>query len=261
MTVQAERGFVILASNTETTDYVRCATQLARSLRHWSQYPVCIVTNDPVPANTFDYVVPWPRALLPNAFANDWQAWLASPFRQSIKLESDMLITSNIDHWWDMMQLNDVVVSTGARDYRDQPAASRYYRKTFDQNNLPDVYNAITYWRLSRTAQEFFDIVRSIFEHWDNYKTLLKFPDEVPTTDLVYAMAAQIIGPDRVTQPWATYPRMVHMKQHIVSSVTRDWTQEFVWEHHQGRLRINTVTQWGAFHYNIKDWNPYERNN
>jgi hypothetical protein len=172
-----------------------------------------------------------------------------------------MLITSNIDHWWDMMQLNDVVVSTGARDYRDQPAASRYYRKTFDQNNLPDVYNAITYWRLSRTAQEFFDIVRSIFEHWDNYKTLLKFPDEVPTTDLVYAMAAQIIGPDRVTQPWATYPRMVHMKQHIVSSVTRDWTKEFVWEHHQGRLRINTVTQWGAFHYNIKDWNPYERNN
>jgi len=261
LTVKAERGFVILAANTAATDYVKCAVQLTHSIRRWSQYPVCIVTNDSVPADTFDHVIPWPRPLSANAFANDWQAWLASPFRQTIKLESDMLITSSIDHWWDMLQHNDVVISTGARDYHDRVATSRYYRRVFDANALPDVYNAITYWRLSKTAQEFFDIVKSIFENWDNYKTLLKFPDEVPTTDLVYAMAAQIVGPERVTQPWATYPRIVHMKQHIVSSLTTDWTREFVWEHKNGQLKINTVAQWGAFHYNIKDWNPYERDN
>lgn len=222
---------------------------------------MCLVTNDAVPAGIFDHVIPWPHEPSSNGFANDWQAWDATPYRQTIKLEADMLITSAVDHWWDMMQLNDVVISTGARDYHDQPAVTRFYRKTFDQNNLPDVYNAVTYWRRSRTAQEFFGLVRSIFEHWDNYKTLLKFPDEIPTTDLVYAMAAQIIGPELVTQPWATYPRVVHMKQHVVESVTQDWTQEFVWEYHQGQLKINTVAQWGAFHYNIKLWNPHESNN
>jgi hypothetical protein len=28
------------------------------------------------------------------------------------------------------------------------------------------------------------------------------------------------------------------------------------WEYHNANLRINTVAQHGAFHYNTKDWNP-----
>jgi hypothetical protein len=72
-------------------------------------------------------------------------------------------------------------------------AESRYYRKIFDANHLPDVYNAITYWRLSKTAKEFFDLVKQIFEQWDSYKKILKFPDDVATTDVVYAVAAQLL--------------------------------------------------------------------
>lgn len=261
MAIKAERGFVILAANTADTNYVDCATRLANSVRKWSQYPVAIVTNDAVPDNTFDHVCAWPYPLDSNAFANDWQCFHASPFRQTIKLEADMLIVSKIDHWWDMLQHQDLVISTGARDYRDQVSNVRHYRRVFDANHLPDVYNAVTYWRLSRTAQEFFSTVRAIFQDWAQFKTLLKFPDEVPSTDLVYAMAAQIVGPDLVTQPWAEYPRIVHMRQHIVQSQTADWTQEFVWEWDQQHLRINTVAQHGAFHYHVKTWNPNERNN
>lgn len=260
MSIKAERGFVILAANSKDTDYVSCAVRLAHSIRNWSKYPVAIVTNDPVPENTFDFVCAWPYALEANAFANDWQCFYASPFRQTIKLESDMLIVSEIDHWWDMLQHRDLVVSTGARNYRDQAAESRYYRRVFDDNHLPDVYNAVTYWRLSPTAQEFFSTVRAIFQDWQQFRTLLKFADDVPSTDLVYAMAAQIVGPDLVTQPWAEYPRIAHMRQHIVGSQTADWTREFVWEWDQRHLRINTVPQRGAFHYHVKTWNPNERN-
>jgi hypothetical protein len=176
----------------------------------------------------------------------------ASPFRQTIKLEADMVIASAIDHWWDMLQHRDVVISTGARNFYDQPAESRFYRKVFDDNNLPEVYNAITYWRVSETAQEFFRLVRKIFESWDAYKTLLKFPDDVASTDLVYAMAAQIMGPERVTMPFTTYPQIVHMKRHMIPTQTHDWTKELVWEFDP--LRINTVAQWGAVHYHVKDW-------
>jgi hypothetical protein len=129
----------------------------------------------------------------------------------------------------------------------------------FDANHLPDVYNAVTYWRLSQTAMDFWRTVRGIFEHWDQYKTLLKFPDAKPTTDLVYAVAAQIIGPEKVTLPFATYPRIVHMKRRIIGTRTDDWTQELVWEYDQGKLKINTVAQHGLFHYNIKTWNPNEQ--
>jgi hypothetical protein len=250
--ILAERGYLIPAIDTESVDYLSCARQLARSIRQWHpDANISVLTvkrcSDPV----FDHVVPLPYGDL-GGFANDWQCFAASPYRQTIKLEADMVIASSIDHWWTMFEHRDLVISTGARDFYDQPATSRYYRKVFDANHLPDVYNAITYWRVSQTAQEFFRLVRNIFENWAEYRTLLKFPDDVPSTDLVYAMAAQIIGPELVTMPFASYPKIVHMKRHMIATHTANWTQELVWENNP--LRFNTVAQWGAVHYHQKDW-------
>jgi hypothetical protein len=151
-----------------------------------------------------------------------------------------------------LFERRDVVVSQGARTFYDEPAKSRYYRKIFDQNNLPDVYNAITYWRLSKTAQEFFQLVKNIFEQWNSYKKLLRFPEEIPSTDVVYAMATQIIGPELVTLPAGYGPTIVHMKRHINPTQSNDWTQELVWE--SDPFRINTVAQWGLVHYHVKEW-------
>ena len=253
MPVQSERGYLVVAQNIGTIDYVACAVQLARSIRQFHpDARIAVLTNSTDKSDAFDYHVAFTHPLSDNPYANDWQVFGTSPFRQTIKLEADMVVASEIDHWWTMLEHRDVVVSTGARDFYDQPATSRFYRKVFDANNLPDVYNAITYWRLSQTAQEFFQLVRRIFEHWAEYKTLLKFPDEVPSTDLVYAMAAQIMGPELVTIPFATYPRIVHMKRHMIPTHSEDWTQELTWE--TDPLRINTVAQWGAVHYHVKDW-------
>ena len=252
--MQSERGYLVVAQNIGAVDYIACASQLARSIRHFHpDAEICLLTDsESSDLNIFDHHRTFTSPLSANPYANDWQVFGASPFRQTIKLEADMIIASEIDHWWTMVEHRDVVISTGARDFYDQPATSRFYRKVFDTNNLPDVYNAITYWRLSQTAQEFFGLVRRIFENWAEYRTLLKFPDEVPSTDLVYAMAAQIIGPELVTMPFAAYPRIVHMKRHMIPTQSQDWTQELTWE--SNPLRINTVAQWGAVHYHVKDW-------
>jgi hypothetical protein len=151
-----------------------------------------------------------------------------------------------------MFEKRDVVVSCGARTFYDQPAHSRFYRKIFDKNSLPDVYNAITYWRVSQTATEFFVLVRNIFENWTEYQKLLKFPDDKPTTDVVYAMAAVIIGEEQVTLPDGLGPTIVHMKRYINPIQGNDWTKELVWE--LDPLRINTVAQWGLVHYHVKEW-------
>ena len=252
MPILAERGYLIPAIDTNSVDYLSCAVQLARSIRQW--HPTANISvlsvkrcSDPV----FDHVVPLPFGDL-GGYANDWQVFHASPYRQTIKLEADMICASPIDHWWTLLEKLDVVVSQGARTFYDNPAESRYYRKTFDQNNLPDVYNAITYWRLSTTAKQFFDLVKNIFEQWDSYKRILKFPDTLPTTDIVYAVAAVIMGPELVTLPAGLGPTIVHMKRHINPVQTDNWTQELVWENNP--FRINTVAQWGMVHYHIKEW-------
>jgi len=250
--ILAERGYEIPAVNTDSVSYTDCAEQLAMSIKSWHpEASVSIMTNNRCDWSVFDHVIELPYGDQ-GSYANDWQVFKASPYRQTIKLEADMLIASPIDHWWTMFEHRDVVVSTGCRDFYNQTATSRYYRKFIDDNHLPDVYNAITYWRLSATAQEFFDLVRNIFEHWEDYKRLVKFPEDAPSTDFVYAMAAQIMSPERVTMPFASYPSIVHMKRHVIGTTTNNWTRELVWE--LDPLRIQTVAQWGAFHYHIKDW-------
>ena len=248
-----EQGYVVVAVNTATVDYVRCAAMLVQSLK--TQHPdarVCLITDQPVEDSVFDYVHLLP-AVSDNAYANDAAVFQLTPFRETIKLEADMLIASPISHWWDLFRHRDVVISTGCRNWHGDVSTVRHYRQVFDQNHLPDVYNAITYWRLSETAKEFFDLVRDIFVNWKHVRTLIKFAPAVADTDLVYAMAAQIMGEQRVTMPFATYPQIVHMKQHHAGTTDR-WTHELTWEHDP--LRINTVAQWGAFHYHIKEWRP-----
>ena len=248
MNIQAERGYLIPAFNTLNVDYVACAEKLKNSiLKFHPNANVTILQTKDLPFGDL------------SGFKNDWQVFYASPYRQTIKLEADMLATSSIDHWWTLLEHRDVVVSQGCRDMYGMPSTSRYYRKIFDNNNLPDVYNAVTYWRLSQTAKTFFDTVRSIFEYWHEYKKLLKMPDEAPTTDVVYALAVNIVGPDLVTLPKGLGPTIVHMKQHINNLHTDNWTKELIYENTDWGFRINTVAQTGLVHYHIKEFAHEQR--
>ena len=254
MQIQAERGYLIPAVDTNYVDYVGCAVQLARSIRQWHpDANISVISTKRCSDPVFDNVIPLPYGDL-EGFANDWQCFAASPYRQTIKLEADMIATGPIDHWWTLFEHRDVVISQGCRDIFNQTSKARHYRKLFDANQLPDVYNAITYWRRSQTAMEFFDHVRNVFENWSAFKTLLKFPDEEASTDVVYAIVAVIMGVENVTLPLGMGPSIVHMKRHIIPTITDNWTKELVWEDIKPGLRIQTIAQQGLVHYHIKNW-------
>jgi hypothetical protein len=254
-----ERGYLIIASNNDRDDYVACARALAKSLRYWMpDCKICLVTDAVETDPVFDIVKPFPYGDQdPNGewkLSNDWQAFHASPFRQTIKLEADMIVNGPIDHWWSWFEHRDVVVSRGVRNYLNQSSDCRAYRRHWDDNDLPDLYNAITYWRLSRTASEFFQMVRDLFEHWTEARRALKYCDSMPAnTDMIYAMTAKYMGEDRVTLP-DSWPNMIHMKPAInyLKTDARPWTDEFAYELVGGRLRINSVEQHGVIHYHDK---------
>ena len=255
MTILEERGYIIPAFNTGSADYVDCARTLAKTMLQ--QHPdarICLLTNVPGSADQylFAHTVIVDNINTENPYANDPLVFTHSPFRQTIKLEADMMVAGPVDHWWTLFEHRDVAISQGCRDFYGNESTNRTYRKLFDANNLPDVYNAVTYWRVSRTATDFFKLVKKIFSNWSDYKTLLKFPEDVPSTDVVYAMAAQILGPELVTLPTGFGPQIVHMKKGINPYTAQRWTDELTWESEP--LRVNTVAQWGFFHYNVKDW-------
>lgn len=239
------KGFVILAQNTEKTDYVKCAEVLKKSItKHMPDANVTIVTELPY------------GDLAPNSnwkLINDWQVYEASPYDETIKLEADMLITSNIDHWWDILKINDVAVCTTIRNFKNEISQNRGYRKFIDDNKLPDTYNAITYFKKSDTGEYFFKVVRDIFENWDEYKAILQCnPTEEATTDFVYALACHIVGVEKTTLPGFTEFSMIHMKQFINDLPTEDWTNTLVYEILPDVLRINTCPQMYPVHYHVK---------
>lgn len=233
-----------MAQDTETTSYTKCAETLKKSiLRVMPDANVTIITTDMLPHGDL------------GGFANDWQVYEASPYDYTIKLEADMYIPRNIEHWWDVLKDRDVVVSSTIRNFMQEISDVRVYRRFIDDNNLPDVYNAITYFKKSDVANQFFSIVKDIFENWDEYKKILKCNQtELVTTDWVYSIACHIMGVEKTTMPTFTEMSMVHMKAFVNNNVTENWTDTFVYECLPDQIRVQTVPQQYPFHYHVKNF-------
>ena len=174
-----DKGFVILAQNTADVNYVQCAEQLAESvIRVMPDAKVSLISNDKTKCKAFHKVIPLPYGdLEPDSdwkLINDWQVYEASPYKHTIKLEADMYVPSSLDYWWDILKQRDLVVSTHIRDFKQNISHVRTYRRFIDDNELPDVYNAITYFKKSEIAKEFFDIVRHVFENWSEFRDTLQ---------------------------------------------------------------------------------------
>lgn len=237
------RGFVIMAQNSDTTDYVRCATVLSKSIKQaMPDANVTIITSEMLPHNL-------------NGFANDWQVYNASPYEYTIKLEADMFIPTDISYWWDVLRDRDLVLCTTIRNFKGETSDVLAYRQFITDNELPNIYNAITYFKKSDIAQEFFNLVKEIFTNWEDYKKILKCDiNEPASTDWVYAIASHLMGVEQTTLPTFTQMSMVHMKQHINGLLTEDWTKELVTEFHNDVLKVNTIVQRHPFHYYVKEF-------
>jgi hypothetical protein len=240
------KGFVIMAQG---DDYVKCASALEKSIKRvMPDANITIVTTAMLPHGDQAPNTNW-------KLQNDWQVYDASPYEYTIKLEADMYIPKNIDYWWDILSHRDLVVSSAIRNYKQDISDNRVYRRFIDDNNLPDAYNAITYFKKSDIAKQFFAIVRDVFENWDHYKASLRCnAQELATTDWAYAIACHIMGVENTMMPTFTDMTMVHMKQYINEIPTENWTDTFVYECLPDHIRIQTIPQRYPFHYHIKNF-------
>ena len=144
------KGIVILAQNSEGHDYIRMAYALALSidLSQPIKTPVTLITNDPVPreyAKVFDKVleIPWGDASESSRFKveNRWKIYHASPYDETIVMDTDMLVLQNIDIWWKFLSNYEMFFVNRVLNYRGEIANTSYYRKTFIKNKLREHLN------------------------------------------------------------------------------------------------------------------------
>ena len=84
---------------------------------------------------------------------------------------------------------------------------------------------------------------------------LLNCREDLPSTDVIFAVAAQLLGPELCTIPALPYPSFVHMKSAINNlAEAQDWRSALLAQLDGVQLSIGFTRQQWPVHYYQKDF-------
>lgn len=191
---------------------------------------------------------------------NEWKAIDMSPYDETIKLDADMFFPEDISAWWDYFHHLDAYFVTKPVTYRGDIIASDYYRKTFTESGLPNIYTAFFYFKKNPKTHELFDLAKLIFQNWEQFFYEYLKPEHRPTfvsTDVVFALASKLL--DYIGNHSIHIPTFVHMKTKL-----QNWPEKFENENwteliptyfnNSCQLRIGNYLQNRPVHYHVKDF-------
>lgn len=262
------KGIVVLAQNGDV-DYVMQACLLAMSLQtHNKDTKISIITDDDVPLNYqkfFDNIIPIPFGdAAENSkwkVENRWKIYHASPYDETIVMDTDMLVLQNIDTWWNFLSKYELFFTNKVLDYRGNIANSSYYRKTFIDNKLPNLYAGFHYFKKSEFAQEFYTWLELVIQNWETFYEKHLEPNSRPkhvSVDVCAAIVTKILDCEyKITNSKSNYPTFVHMKPYCQGwdEVKSSWQEKIsVYVTEDCKLQIGNYLQRGIFHYTENDF-------
>jgi len=270
------RGYIVIAQNNSTVDYLRQAYALALNLKA-TQSTVCNLTVcvDPAtreqikPKHTkvFDHIVdiPWGDHAEGAEWKidNKWKYYHMSPYDETVILDTDMLFPTDVSHWWDILAQRDVWATTNVRTYRGDIVQSDFYRKYFVANNLPNVYTAFFYFKKSDLASELFAMTEIIFQHWQRFfhRYMEKGKPEWLSGDVAFALAMQILGIEHecTRENVDAVPTFTHMKSHVQNvkgaNLNETWIDSLPTYYKDCKnFKIGNFQQQLPFHYVEDSW-------
>lgn len=260
-------GYLIIVAKHETIDYDRLAYALALSIKNTQREgydKVALVIDDASRLDkfkstwVFDHVIEWGQETF-----WDGRSWMdkLTPFDHTVCLDSDMLFLRDYSHWVEYFIESDtnLYVANKAYTYRGETVTSDYYRRTFTENNLPNLYSFYTFFKKDSTlATEFFELGRHIIKNPKEYSNtfLSKYKPRVVGTDEAFSLSALILDiSDDIAYP-LEFPKVVHLKGHVQNF---PWPADTVSDHVgfyfnlDGNLKIGNYQQHDIVHYVEKD--------
>lgn len=260
------KGYVILAQNSGSNDYVSMAAACAFSIKA-TQSTVkntTLITDvpDAVPYHyydAFDKILPirWFDDAYDSSWKieNRWKLYHLTPYDETVILDADMLFLSDVSHWWDYMEKNfDLLITDKVFTYRNELITNSFYRKSFIDNNLPNCYSAFTYFKKKDSVREFWKLVEFIVKDWKTYYNafMKKSKPNHLSIDIAFALAVKILGIENEVFSSLDIPTFTHMKSRDQGwvSYTDNWMNHAgVYLNDQCHLKIGNYQQTGIFHY------------
>ncbi len=262
------KGFLVLAQNTELVNYVQQAYALALSIKH-SQTEVTsisLITNDEVPDEyklAFDQIIPIPwfenNADSRYSAEHRWKLYYASPYEETIVLDTDMLLLEDISSWWKYCENYDLKFCTRIKNYKLEVVNDTVHRKAFIANHLPNVYFALHYFKKNRAAYEFYKVLEFVVNNWqwcwDTFA--MKNYQEWLSMDLASAIAIDIMGLNNEIADSCSPLEFIHMKPPIQGwpIVPHSWQDAVPFVlNSRGELVVGNIKQGKVFHYIEKNF-------
>lgn len=266
-----DKGFIILVQNTDSINYVRMAAYLAASIKKTQNEidSVSVITDNvdlikKSYSDLFDNVIeiPWNDSAK-NSFwkiENRWKIYHASPYKQTIMLDADMLFLNDITHWWEYLDKNfDLFVTSTVKTYRNDKVTGTYYRRVFTANQLPNAYTAFVYFKQCDFSKQFWKLVEEIAKNWKEYYNhfLKDYKPSFLSMDVVFALAIKILDIEDKVFSSIDHPSFVHMKGYIQDWNTphENWMKKIPVNLDKDlNLKIGNFLQNGIFHYTEKNF-------
>lgn len=274
------RGYICIAQNTDTVNYLEQAYALALNLkltqRTVNKLTVCVDTNtrDQLTSkhmDVFDTVVdiPWQDETVNETswkIHNKWKYYWMTPYDETVILDTDMIFPNDVSHWWNSLCEQEVWATTQVKTFRGETVTSDYYRKTFTANNLPNIYTAFFYFKKTALSAELFSMVEIIFQHWQRffYKYLPGGKPDRLSGDVAYALAMKLLGIEHLCTKINvdSMPTFVHMKSRAqnIQHMNEDWSKSLptYYKSHED-FKIGSYQQILPFHYVDKSWMTPEK--
>jgi hypothetical protein len=268
MEVAVSKGFLIFAQNTEV-DYVKQAYALALSIKSSQKEinSVSLVTNNKVPKKyqkVFEKIIPipWFKEFdnSPLQAENRWQLYEATPYDETIVLDSDMLLLDDISYWWKYCSNFDVRFCNKIKNYKNEYILEDpIHRKTFISNQLTNPYFALHYFKKNTASYEFYKILEFVITHWEFCRGTFApiDPQKWISMDLATAIAIHISGTESEVLDSNCPFEFVHMKTLLQKwdALTDSW-QNAVHSvvTSNGELTVGNIKQSPLFHYVEKDF-------
>lgn len=249
------------------TNYVEQACLLAMSLSVSNPgTKISVITNDNVPEQYVDFFdkiipIPWGDDAKDSVWKieNRWKIYHSSPYDRTMVMDTDMLVLQDISSWWDFLSNYELFFTTNVLTYRGEPVTEDYYRKTFVNNNLPNLYAGLHYFEKSEFASVFYKWMKFILYNWKKfYRELIsKDVPKNPSIDVISALTAKILDcEDQITNKKSSFPTFVHLKprcQNWVNSKNR-WQEKIsMYITNDLNVKIGNFKQSGILHYTEKD--------
>jgi len=257
------KGFLVIAQNSEGIDYVRQAYALALSIKKTqSRYSsISLITNDQVPEqylHVFEHIIPIPwkdHAEESNwKVENRWKFIHASPYDETIVLDTDMLVLEDLADKWDLLSHHDIFFTSSVKDYRGNIASNDLNRQVFVHNNLPNIYFAFHYFKKTPDAFAFYGTLEFIVNNWQTTYSKLtpKAKQRWLSMDVSAAIALKITGMDDIAVQPLLDTSFTHMKSNIQGwpLAYDSWMKECdYYFNDEFELFVNQFRQRGIFHY------------